>query len=92
MGSHFSGRCSSSHSGVAAVLSLLLPGLGQMYNGNIFQAILWLIVTPGLWLGTGGAGGFVCHVISSYCAYLSSGDKQKTKQIASDSSEAYDAD
>lgn len=27
--------------GIAAVLSFLLPGLGQLYNGDFFRALLW---------------------------------------------------
>ena len=37
--------------GLAAVLSALLPGLGQIYNGDFLRAIFWLIVTPGRWIG-----------------------------------------
>ncbi|MBA3943209.1 MAG: hypothetical protein H0X37_01450 [Herpetosiphonaceae bacterium] len=55
--------------GTAAVLSALLPGLGQLYNGTIFRAIFWFIVTPGLWIGTGGMFGWVCHVIAAMTAY-----------------------
>ena len=55
--------------GVAAVLSLLIPGVGQIYNGDFLRAIFWLIVTPGLWLGTGGLLGWVCHVIAAFTAY-----------------------
>ena len=29
--------------GVAAVLSLVIPGAGQMYKGDIFLGIIWLI-------------------------------------------------
>ena len=36
--------------GVAAVLSALIPGLGQIYNGDFLRAIFWLIVTPGMWM------------------------------------------
>ena len=55
--------------GVAAVLSLLIPGVGQFYNGDILRGIFWLIVTPGLWLGSGGTLGWICHVISAITAY-----------------------
>lgn len=30
--------------GVAAVLSFLLPGLGQMYRGNVGAGLLWLLL------------------------------------------------
>ena len=40
--------------GTAAVLSFLIPGVGQIYNGTFWRAIFWLIITPGLWIGSGG--------------------------------------
>lgn len=55
--------------GMAAVLSILVPGVGQVYNGQIVWAIVWFIITPGLWIGTGGLLGWVCHLISAYTAY-----------------------
>jgi len=55
--------------GNAAVLSLLLPGVGQIYNGKFLRGIFWLIITPGMWIGTGGLLGWVCHIISAYTAY-----------------------
>jgi len=54
---------------VSAVLSFVIPGLGQFYNGKFLRGIFWLIVTPGLWIGTGGFLGWVCHVIAAYTAY-----------------------
>jgi TM2 domain-containing membrane protein YozV len=55
--------------GIAAVLSFFIPGVGQIYNGKILRGIFWLIITPGIWLGTGGWFGWVCHLISAYTAY-----------------------
>jgi TM2 domain-containing membrane protein YozV len=55
--------------GLAAILSLIIPGIGQFYNGRILAGILWLIITPGLWIGTGGLLGWVAHVVSAYTAY-----------------------
>jgi TM2 domain-containing membrane protein YozV len=55
--------------GTAAVLSFLIPGLGQIYNGKILRALFWLIITPGLWIGSGGTLGWICHIISAYTAY-----------------------
>ena len=58
---------------LAAVFSLVIPGVGQLYNGRILAGILWLIalvtVIPGFWLGTGGILGLACHIISAYTAY-----------------------
>ena len=61
--------------GVAAVLSVIIPGVGQIYNGDFLRGIFWLIVTPGMWLGTGGLFGWVCHVIASYTAHRRARDK-----------------
>jgi TM2 domain-containing membrane protein YozV len=57
------------HPGTAAVLSLLIPGVGQFYNGDFWRGIFWLIVTPGLWIGTGGMLGWLCHVIAAVTAH-----------------------
>jgi TM2 domain-containing membrane protein YozV len=55
--------------GIAAVLSFLIPGLGQMYNGKFLRGLFWLIVTPGIWLGTGGSLGWLCHLVAAFTAY-----------------------
>ena len=55
--------------GVAAVLSLIVPGVGQIYNGKFLRGLFWLIITPGFWIGTGGFLGWVCHLVSAYTAY-----------------------
>ena len=53
----------------SALLSFLLPGLGQIYNGEILRGIFWLVITPGVWLGTGGLLGWLCHFIAAGTAY-----------------------
>lgn len=55
--------------GLAAVLSFLVPGIGQIYNGRWVWAIIWLIITPGLWIGTGGLLGWIAHIIAAWQAY-----------------------
>ena len=55
--------------GAASVLSLLVPGVGQFYNGDFWRGLFWLIVTPGLWIGSGGMLGWICHVIAAITAY-----------------------
>lgn len=60
---------SLNRAGIAAVLSLIVPGVGQIYNGEFLRGIFWLIVTPGFWVGTGGMLGWVCHLIAAYTAY-----------------------
>lgn len=60
--------------GTAAVLSAIIPGVGQIYNGTFLRAIFWLIVTPGLWIGSGGLLGWICHVIAAVTAYRYAAD------------------
>ncbi len=55
--------------GFAALLSFFIPGLGQIYNGKLLRGLFWLIVTPGMWLGTGGLLGWIAHLIAAYTAY-----------------------
>jgi TM2 domain-containing membrane protein YozV len=55
--------------GTAAVLSLIVPGVGQIYNGDFLRALFWLIITPGFWIGSGGLLGWVCHLVASITAY-----------------------
>lgn len=55
--------------GIAAVLSFLVPGLGQIYNGTLLRGLFWLVITPGLWIGSGGLLGWVCHIVSSWTAH-----------------------
>lgn len=55
--------------GLSAVLSFLIPGVGQLYNGHFLRALFWLVITPGFWIGTGGLGGWICHLVAAYTAY-----------------------
>lgn len=64
-------------SGTAAILSFLLPGMGQLYNGYFLRAVFWFIVTPGLWIGSGGTLGWICHVIAAYTAYSKAKDQME---------------
>ena len=54
---------------VAAVLSFILPGVGQIYNGAFLRGIFWFIIAPGFWLGSGGTLGWICHFVAAYTAY-----------------------
>ncbi len=56
-------------SGIAAVLSFLIPGLGQIYNGDFLRAIFWFVVSATVWLVTLGMFGWVCHLVAAYTAY-----------------------
>ncbi len=54
--------------GIAALLSFIVPGIGQVYAGRYGWALFWLIVTPGFWIGSGGLLGWVCHFIAAWQA------------------------
>ena len=61
--------------GTAAVLSLIVPGVGQIYNGDFLRGIFWLIITPGFWFFSAGLFGWPFHLISAYTAYRRAKDK-----------------
>ncbi|MGO8968733.1 MAG: hypothetical protein ACLQDQ_04095 [Myxococcaceae bacterium] len=54
---------------VAALLSFLIPGLGQLYNREYLRGLFWLLVTPGLWIASAGLLGWVLHLLSAATAY-----------------------
>ena len=66
-----------SRPGNAAVMSAVIPGLGQFYNGDFLRGIFWFIVTPGLWIGSGGMLGWICHIVSAVTAYHRAVDKAR---------------
>ncbi len=65
--------------GVSAVLSFLVPGVGQFYNGDLLRGLFWLVITPGFWIGTGGMLGWVCHVVAAFTAYHRSDEKGRLR-------------
>jgi len=54
---------------IAGVLSLLIPGLGQIYNGRIIIGIIWLVFTGFSWIGSAGLLGWIAHLAAAWCAY-----------------------
>jgi TM2 domain-containing membrane protein YozV len=54
---------------IAGVLSLLIPGLGQIYNGRILVGVIWMLVFGISWIGSVGLFGLIVHAISAWCAY-----------------------
>lgn len=59
----------SDKAGIAAVISVLAPGLGHLYLGRWGWAVFWLIITPGFWVGSGGFLGWICHIAAAIQAY-----------------------
>ncbi|MBU8898047.1 hypothetical protein DRW03_32245 [Corallococcus sp. H22C18031201] len=68
-----------SRPGMAALLSFLIPGVGQIYNGDILRGVFWLIVTPGFWIGTGGMLGWLCHIIAAATAFNRAEAREKQR-------------
>jgi TM2 domain-containing membrane protein YozV len=54
---------------IAGILSLLIPGLGQIYNGRVLIGIIWMLIFGISWIGSVGFFGLIIHVISAWCAY-----------------------
>ncbi len=64
---------------LAAVLSLIIPGLGQLYAGNLISAIIWFISIAVLdyILGWTIIVPIIIHLACAVTAYI-----QKTKQVS----------
>jgi TM2 domain-containing membrane protein YozV len=56
--------------GVAAVLSVLLPGLGQVYSGRLLAGGLWFLFT-GFAYWAVLLPGFLAHALCIWSAYQS---------------------
>jgi len=54
--------------GLAAVLSVLIPGLGHVYAGRLLAGLVWFLATGfGYWAIL--VPGFLIHALSVYFAY-----------------------
>jgi len=68
-----------SRAGIAAVLSFVVPGLGQVYNGDFFRGFLWFVFA--LLLGftisplAMGIPSLVYHLFCAWSAYKRAEDK-----------------
>ncbi len=69
------------NAGVAAILSLVVPGVGQIYNGDFLRGAAWLIAVPGFYFTGAGVVGGACHLVSAYTAY----HRAKAKEQADNS-------
>ena len=59
--------------GVSAVLSVLIPGLGQLYNGRLLAGALWFLGTAFCY-SAGLLPGFIAHALCVWFAYDSARD------------------
>ncbi len=55
--------------GLAAILSLLMPGVGHFYIGKWGWGAFWIILTVGFQVGSGGTLGFIMHILAAIQAY-----------------------
>lgn len=66
---------SSAHPGLAAVLSFVIPGMGQIYNGNFIRAAFWLLIAfwlieqPMAWPMNAGFWQWMTHLLPALTAF-----------------------
>ena len=62
-----------SRAGIAAVLSFVVPGLGQVYNGDFFRGFIWFLFALILGLTISpiamGVPSLVYHLFCAWSAY-----------------------
>ncbi len=51
---------------LASLLSLIIPGLGQIYSKRVLVGVFWLVTAVVLWVV---ALGWVIHILSAIFAY-----------------------
>lgn len=49
---------------IAAICSLLIPGLGQLVQGRFLAAVFWFVLASIVWFVTFGFLGWIVHVIA----------------------------
>ena len=59
--------------GLAAVFSVVIPGLGQIYNGRLLAGALWFLAT-GFAYSAVLLPGFLVHAICVWCAFAGARD------------------
>lgn len=63
----------SPHPGLSAVLSVLAPGLGQVYNGRLLAGALWFLGTAFAYSAV-LVPGFLIHAVCVWSAYAGARD------------------
>ncbi|MFM7261394.1 MAG: hypothetical protein ACKO3W_12400 [bacterium] len=49
---------------IAAICSLLIPGLGQLVQGRVLAALIWFVASIVVWAVSFGLLGWVVHVLA----------------------------
>ena len=55
--------------GIAALLSLFIPGAGQIYKGKLGAGIIWFFITVSCWYG-GWLAGSAVPIIAGLISYI----------------------
>jgi TM2 domain-containing membrane protein YozV len=67
---------------IAALASLVLPGLGQLAQGRILSALLQLVFSGILWLISFGWLGWLGHILAALDAALWRGPGETYRRIS----------
>jgi TM2 domain-containing membrane protein YozV len=71
---------------LAGILSLLIPGVGQIYNGRLGVGLGWFAVSIIMWfmaIHTFGLTAIAYHAISGWCAYSYAKDNRVRGELSS---------
>ncbi len=63
---------------IAGALSFFIPGLGQLYKGQLWRALLWFLLTPAgyaLFI----VPGIILHILCVLTAVLGSAGKDRIR-------------
>jgi TM2 domain-containing membrane protein YozV len=66
---------------IAALASLVLPGLGQLAQGRVLSALLQLVFSGVLWLITFGWLGWLGHILAALDAALWRGPEETYRRV-----------
>jgi hypothetical protein len=66
---------------IAAVASLVLPGLGQLAQGRVLSALLQLVFSGVLWLISFGWLGWLGHILAALDAALWRGPGETYQRV-----------
>jgi len=56
-------------------------GLLRQESHLLNRGVFWLIVTPGLWIGSGGVLGWICHVVAAFTAHSRARKKNASRVL-----------
>ena len=60
---------------IAALASFIFPGLGQLLQGRLLAAVLFFLLSGGIWVLTLGTLGVLGHIVAALEAAVWSGGR-----------------